>query len=141
MAMEALFLGAQKMHMNFDEVHGAVIGATGSIGRACAIMLAEQVRNITLFGNPNHVTSSKNRLQSLMQDMFAEARTKLSTGLGVAGWLTNTIDMLQQRNTSESEAYSKRILSDEAINLELIEDVCQYLGRTNANSYWQDSAS
>lgn len=128
MAMEALFLGAQKMHMNFDEVHGAVIGATGSIGRACAIMLAEQVRNITLFGNPNHVTSSKNRLQSLMQDMFAEARTKLSTGLGVAGWLTNTIDMLQQRNTSESEAYSKRILSDEAITLELIEDVCQYLG-------------
>ena len=37
---------------------GRVVGATGSIGRACALMLSEQVTNIVLLGNPQHLPAA-----------------------------------------------------------------------------------
>ena len=80
MAMEALYRGAEKMHIDVAQAQGAVVGATGSIGRACSLLLSEQVANIILLGNDQHPTSSRNRLRSLHRDLFAYAQQRLARG-------------------------------------------------------------
>lgn len=89
MAMEALFTGAEKMHMDLKTAQGAVVGATGSIGRACALLLSERARYITLLGNPGHKASSLLRLNSLVQDMLDLAWKRSQEGMetGLSGWL------------------------------------------------------
>jgi len=100
MAMEALYQGAAKMHIDVAQAQGAVVGATGSIGRACSLLLSEQVANIILLGNAQHPTSSRNRLNSLFKDIFAYARERLEKGeeSGLAGWLKIVTEGLSSRH-------------------------------------------
>ena len=84
MGVDALFMGAEKMNIDPIAAHGGVLGATGSIGRACALMMSEKISQITLFGNPEHPTSSNNRLNTLAKEIFAYARTRMQTG--ELGW-------------------------------------------------------
>lgn len=128
MAMEALFVGAQKMHISFDEARGAVVGATGSIGRACALMLSEKVTKITLLGNPDHPTSSKNRLNSLTDDMYNYALQRNKNGLneGLAGWLYELIRKLKQKKTTLAQDFLNQ-LDSKNISSEIINDICDYL--------------
>lgn len=109
MAMEALYLGAEKMHIDVAQAQGAVVGATGSIGRACALMLSEQVTNIVLLGNPQHPTSSRNRLRSLQSDLLAYAKERLEKGeeSGLAGWLKDVLDNLANRHDPVSQQLIK----------------------------------
>jgi predicted amino acid dehydrogenase len=48
-----------------DECTVAVVGATGSIGRAVALLLADQTRRLILIGNPRHPAESKRRLSKI----------------------------------------------------------------------------
>ncbi|HEX3012580.1 MAG TPA: hypothetical protein VHQ70_11245 [Syntrophomonadaceae bacterium] len=129
MAMEALFLGAEEMHIKKEKARAAVVGATGSIGRACALLLSEQVENIVLLGNSNHVNSSKNRLNSLVQDIMNLARTRIDSGLltGVSGWLSRVISLLQNKNTAQAEEYLK-VINDSSADFNHITEICAYLG-------------
>ncbi|NLB88811.1 MAG: aminotransferase class III-fold pyridoxal phosphate-dependent enzyme [Syntrophomonadaceae bacterium] len=132
MALEALFLGAEKMHIPYSEAKGAVVGATGSIGRACALMLSEKVSDITVLGNPEHPVSSKNRLNSLTNDMYKYAARRRNEGHreGLAGWLDNVITKLKQDQSGATNNLVD-LLSDEAnINIEIIDSACDYLGIT-----------
>lgn len=106
MAMEALYSGAEKMNIDVYRARGAVVGATGSIGRACALLLSEQAANIVLLGNPDHPTSSRNRLHSLYGDLFDYARQRLMQGeeSGLAQWLKNVLQKLSKSiDTSAAE--------------------------------------
>lgn len=98
MAIEALYRGAEKMHIDMAQAQGAVLGATGSIGRACSLLLSEQVANIILLGNAQHPTSSRNRLNSLYNDLFTYARQRLENGKesGLAGWLKTVTEGLSR---------------------------------------------
>jgi predicted amino acid dehydrogenase len=49
-AVQAPLKAAQQMKLNPAEATGAVVGATGSIGRACAQLLARHVSKIVLIG-------------------------------------------------------------------------------------------
>ena len=104
MAMEALYRGAEKMHIDVSQAQGAVVGATGSIGRACSLLLSEQVANIILLGNDQHPTSSRNRLRSLHRDLFAYAQQRLARGeeSGLAGWLKDAVEGLSSLNDLRS---------------------------------------
>lgn len=97
MAMEALAAGAVKMNINLNQARGAVLGATGSIGRACAVMLSEQIANITLLGNPAHVRSSQNRLNSLVAELlnWAWQRSQQGQHTGLAAWLDEAFERAQ----------------------------------------------
>ncbi|HAA09926.1 MAG TPA: hypothetical protein DCD98_09195, partial [Syntrophomonas sp.] len=88
------------MHIDVAQAQGAVVGATGSIGRACSLLLSEQVANIILLGNAQHPTSSRNRLNSLFKDIFAYARERLEKGeeSGLAGWLKIVTEGLSSRH-------------------------------------------
>lgn len=50
LALEGTRLGAELMGIRLDEARVAVIGASGSIGRACADILAEEVGELYLVG-------------------------------------------------------------------------------------------
>lgn len=49
-AMEGLFEAGRLMEIDLPTARAAVVGATGSIGRVCAQMLAEKVAHVTLIG-------------------------------------------------------------------------------------------
>lgn len=129
MAMEALVLGAQKMHIDLATAPGAVLGATGSIGRACALLLAERIANIVVLGNPDHVTSSKNRLASLLRDMYRRAVSRYQEGElgGLSGWIDQTLKALKALDTQEGAEYAKALLDEPTVNPGLVEKICKYL--------------
>ncbi|MDA8337268.1 MAG: aminotransferase class III-fold pyridoxal phosphate-dependent enzyme [Peptococcaceae bacterium] len=60
---EAVKLAARRFSMNLARETAAVIGATGSIGRTLAILLAEEMQRIILVGNPRHPQASARRLR------------------------------------------------------------------------------
>ncbi len=130
MAMEALVLGAQKMHIELESAQGAVLGATGSIGRACALLLSEKIYNIVVLGNPEHVTSSKNRLSSLIRDMYQKAVQRWNDGElgGLSIWLDQTARALKDRASKQAGQYLDIIKDEKSISIELIEEICNYLG-------------
>lgn len=130
MALEALFLGAEKMHIDIPKAYGAVVGATGSIGRACALIMSEEMRHITLLGNPDHPTSSKNRLYSLLNDMlvYAWERRKRGEIKGLSAWLDEILNLLERKNDEKGAKLKIRVQKKEEFDLELIRDVCEYLG-------------
>lgn len=128
MAIEALVLGARKMHINVSEARAAVIGATGSIGRACTLLIAREVSDITLFGNARHAVSSRNRLNSLVQDIFKQAREELTKGRtsGMSGWLANVTRMLEKQDTAAARDYLA-LIQGQDLDLPMTEEIAAFL--------------
>ncbi len=129
MAMEAMVLGAQKMHIELESAQGAVVGATGSIGRACALLLSEKIYNIVVLGNPEHVNSSKNRLASLIRDMYKKAVKRWNNGElgGLSIWLDQTVQALKAMDSKQAVEYLDKLKDEKNINVEIIEEICNYL--------------
>lgn len=64
-AVEGTLNAARRMQMALEEVSATVIGATGSIGRASTLLLAEQVRHLTL------VARTPEALEDLKSELVA----------------------------------------------------------------------
>lgn len=128
MGMEALFLGAEKMHIETIAAHGGVVGATGSIGRACALIMSEKLCRITLFGNPKHPNSSKIRLNSLTRDIFTYALERLQAGelQGMSLWLSRVINLLAAQQDALAASYLDKVNRAE-FSLDMINEICSYL--------------
>ncbi len=62
-AVEGTLEAARRMRMNLGQIHATVIGATGSIGRAATMLLAERVRHLTL------VARTAEHLEALRQEL------------------------------------------------------------------------
>lgn len=62
-SIEALKLASTRLEISLSKATASVIGATGSIGRALAILLGEEVSRVILVGNPAHPKSSMRRLK------------------------------------------------------------------------------
>ena len=60
--VEAILTAAEKIGMELSQVTGAVVGAGGAIGKALALLLAEQVERLILIGNPNRPEKSEYRM-------------------------------------------------------------------------------
>ncbi len=79
---EAIKLAAQRFSLDLAQCTAAIIGATGSIGRLMAILLAEEVQQVVLIGNPRHPQASLRRLRRVAEDICLH----LSDQAG-AGWI------------------------------------------------------
>ncbi|MDD2619064.1 MAG: aminotransferase class III-fold pyridoxal phosphate-dependent enzyme, partial [Syntrophomonadaceae bacterium] len=125
MAMEALFSGAEKMHISKKNAWGAVVGATGSIGRACALLLSEELSRITLLGNPDHINSSRRRLSSLAGEIIALAFRRRAAGkcTGLASWLDKLLEDTEKNNLLLSENLNHKLLDGQGISLEDLEEI------------------
>ncbi len=67
--IEAVKLAANKLNLDLNTTTAAVIGATGSIGRALAIFLSEDVNKIILVGSSRHPQASSRRLRRVGIDI------------------------------------------------------------------------
>lgn len=125
MGVEALLLGAEKMHVETIAARGGVVGATGSIGRACALMLSEELCQMTLFGNPDHPTSSSHRLQSLTREILTYARRRMEAGelKGMSLWLAGIMNALKKRGDGPAQSWLDR-LDREEYSLALLNEIC-----------------
>lgn len=99
-AFDALLEGARLMGIKAAEATGAAIGATGSIGRVCAMLLADEVENLLLVGNPQKGNSSLRRLERLAEEIYARAFSKIfnepdnSDPRGITKWVYGFINHL-----------------------------------------------
>lgn len=79
-SIEAIKLAAQKLNVDLSQNTVAVIGATGSIGRALAILLGEEAHKIILVGNPKHPKSSLRRLTNVGTDIYRHLIAQIEKG-------------------------------------------------------------
>lgn len=80
--IEAIKLAAHRLSINLSKCTAAVIGATGSIGRTLAILLAEKIQRIVLVGNARHPQASSRRLRLVGADLCMYLAK-----LGKEGWI------------------------------------------------------
>ena len=104
-AFDALIEGAGLMSVNAAESTGSVIGATGSIGRVCALMLANEVERLFLVGNPQKGHASIRRLERLADEIYERGfRSVLMDDIGsirltgIARWLKGYLNHLNKVN-------------------------------------------
>lgn len=69
-AVEAMIEAAKQLSISINKSIAAVVGATGSIGRALAILLSEQVDSLVLIGNPNRAEHSRRRLMRVCAEIY-----------------------------------------------------------------------
>jgi len=81
-AMQSLFRGARDLDVDLPSASAVVIGATGSIGSACAQILADKVAHVTL------AARNATRLAKLTHAMQPHVKAKL-------GWTTDIPDALR----------------------------------------------
>ena len=68
-SIEAIRLASAKLGNSLSQSVISIIGATGSIGRALAILLGKEAYKIILVGNPAHPKSSMRRLRKVCIDL------------------------------------------------------------------------
>ncbi len=129
MAMEALYMGAEKMRKDLSYAQGAVVGASGSIGRTCALMLSEELKHITLLGNSDHPVSSKNRLNSLAQEIIDLAVKHRAAGRvgGLSSWLEDVVKSLAKDKSSKGLSYWQDINHGDNLSMVKLNEICAYL--------------
>ncbi|HBQ85816.1 MAG TPA: aminotransferase III, partial [Syntrophomonas sp.] len=84
--------------------------------------------DITLFGNARHAVSSRNRLNSLVQDIFRQAREELTEGRtsGMSGWLANVTRMLEKQDTAAARDYLA-LIQGQDLDLPTTEEIAAFL--------------
>ncbi|MGE5390737.1 MAG: aminotransferase class III-fold pyridoxal phosphate-dependent enzyme [Deltaproteobacteria bacterium] len=125
MAMEALFEGAEKMKIDIEKEGAAVVGAAGSIGRACALLLSEKTARITLLGNPGRVFSSNSRLDALVNEMLELAWKRMQGGelSGLSAWLHGARQGLGSSSQPAADLLLQNLLSGRALTFEWLDEV------------------
>lgn len=79
-AVEAMYLAVERLGTRLPEATIAVVGATGAIGRATSILLAEGVGRMVLIGNPARPEASRRRLLKVAGDMVAHLADLIREG-------------------------------------------------------------
>ncbi|HID07268.1 MAG TPA: shikimate dehydrogenase, partial [Armatimonadetes bacterium] len=82
-ALDAVKAGAEMMDISLPDACAAVVGATGSIGRACATILSQEVAELVLVGR--HAEP----LMQLRDELSADARANLWVTTDVGRALEN----------------------------------------------------
>lgn len=79
-AVEATLEAARQLGIPLSGTTAAVVGATGSIGRACTLLLAEKVNRLILIGNPNNEHHSRRRLMKVTAEIYQHLNRDLENG-------------------------------------------------------------
>ncbi len=89
-AVDATLEAARRLGVPIEETVAAVVGATGSIGRATALFLAEKVNSLILIGNPHNEEHGRRRLQKLIAEIYQFlSREDLHSGGAIYDFVRN----------------------------------------------------
>lgn len=78
-AVDAVQLAARDLGYNLLELKASVLGATGSIGRGVAVVLAEKVSHLTLIGNALNKKVSFDKLLQVVAEICKHASNLIKT--------------------------------------------------------------
>lgn len=87
-AVEAMLEAARILDVPVGTTTAAVVGATGSIGRATAHLLAEEVNALYLIGNPLNQEHSRRRLMKVSAEIYRYLNRKGFSGGGAVAAFT-----------------------------------------------------
>lgn len=80
--VEGIRFAFERLGSSLNSATASVVGATGAIGRALAILLGKDLQRIILVGNPAHPKSSMRRLRKVGIDLCIYVSNLLSNGWG-----------------------------------------------------------
>lgn len=78
--VDALTIGGSKLGIELNHATAAIVGAGGAIGKASAVLLAEQVAHLILIGNPARPEKSRFRMLKVMAEMYRYLREQKLNG-------------------------------------------------------------
>ncbi len=78
--LETLETVARNLGRSLNTMNLAIVGATGSIGRATAILAGEHVRSLVLAGNPRHAERSRQRLAHVAEELILHLAQAVRAG-------------------------------------------------------------
>lgn len=143
MAIEALLKGAEKMQIVPSQAIGAVVGANGSIGRICSLLLSGEVGELILIGNVTKGLGSVKRLNIVAEEIYAYAIQRMEKGevqRGISGKINCLLAKLRRKDEGLAAQINKRIASycgkierEENCKTEfaeVIKEVCAVLGES-----------
>ncbi len=101
-AIDAVLDASEYLGVPMNETTASVVGATGAIGRAVAILLSERVNKMNLVGNPAHPQKAKQRMEKICTQVYRHILQMASSG---HTFENNTIGswLLQQKNLPNPE--------------------------------------
>lgn len=100
--VDGIALAARKRGVNLSQANIAVVGATGAIGRAVSILLAEAAGRLILIGNPNHPEESLKRLYTVAGDLVEHLIRSAEQGSQFCtGSIGNFINNYQRHSTTK----------------------------------------
>lgn len=88
-AVEATLEAARRLKIPLSRTTAAVVGATGSIGRATTLLLAEEVNSLILIGNPNNQQHSRRRLMKVTAEIYQHLNRDCTKGGAVFDFVKN----------------------------------------------------
>jgi acetylornithine/succinyldiaminopimelate/putrescine aminotransferase/predicted amino acid dehydrogenase len=74
-AVDSVYMAVRELGTSLNEATIAVVGATGAIGRACSILMGEEVNRLLLIGNPARPEQSRKRLLKVAADVVQHLAT------------------------------------------------------------------
>lgn len=82
--VQAIHMALQRMGISLgSHTTAAIVGATGAIGRAMALLMAEEVGRLILLGNPDASSEHvRRRLQTVSADIVRHLSTRALRGVG-----------------------------------------------------------
>ncbi|MBO8142123.1 MAG: aminotransferase class III-fold pyridoxal phosphate-dependent enzyme [Firmicutes bacterium] len=128
-AIEALVEGASRLGEDLTQTTAAVVGATGSIGRGTALLLAPDVRRLVLVGNPRSGAKALARLSAVAGEIARWAAAESRKGRrfspdSVAGWLLGEANLPDpEADPAEWEEAMERLLSRSECPIGLTTDI------------------
>jgi acetylornithine/succinyldiaminopimelate/putrescine aminotransferase/predicted amino acid dehydrogenase len=79
-AVDSVYKAVTELGASLNECTMAVVGATGSIGRSVAILMAEEINRLLLIGNPERPEQSRKRLLKVAGDVVQYLADLARTG-------------------------------------------------------------
>lgn len=129
-AAEAVLSAAEGVGLRLEDLTLAVVGATGAIGRATAILLAERLPRLVLVGNPERPVQARKRLLRITSEIARHLAGQLQQGVQFApqtiGAAMAAMDHLPAA-TAPDEEFQRLALDLEAGGLIVIGTDCDVL--------------
>lgn len=78
--VEAVREGAQRIGLELNQATAAIVGAGGAIGKALALLLAEDVGHLILIGNPKRAEKSERRMLRVAVEIISHLKDLAKQG-------------------------------------------------------------
>lgn len=131
-AVEAAIEALSRLGRTLQDTTVAVVGASGAIGRAVSILLAEQVPKLILIGNPERPKQAHRRLSAIISETCHHVTTQAKSGVdfpeeSLANTLLRLSGLPEAISNTDNLTELERYLKDHDLPLVVTTDAQNYL--------------